>query len=178
MNSHLFPSEKSRVDGRLLDSAGRSMLDGYLAATASGPNFPMQDLVLMRLSHAGYDIGPELSRWIVRRYVKVNAALNDQTYVPALDSAQAWCRGYLAGFGDDMLAWAPILAARPQLLATVRSGADSLPNAGDCSSLADTVRSVHAFWAAWRMNSIGLTDFAALLHGFLPSTSVRNGYCH
>lgn len=77
MNSHPIPSEKSRVDGRRLDSAFRSMLDGYLAATASGPNFPMPDLVLMRLAHAGYDIGPELSRWIVRRYVKVNDALND-----------------------------------------------------------------------------------------------------
>ena len=154
------------------------MLDGYLAATASGPNFSMPELVLTRLSHAGYEICPELSRWIVRRYVNINDALNDQAYVPELGSAQAWCRGYLAGFGDDMLAWAPILAARPELLATVRSGAEGLPNAGDCSSLADTARSVHAFWVAWRMNSVGLKDFAAHLHGFAPSTSVRKGYCH
>ncbi len=154
------------------------MLDGYLAATASSPNFPMPDLVLMRLSHAGYDIGPELSRWIVRRYVKVNAALNDQAYEPELDSAQAWCRGYLAGFGVDMLAWAPILAARPELLATVRSGAAGLQNGGDHSSLADIARSVHAFWSAWRLNSVGATGFTAHLHGFPPSTAARKGYCH
>jgi hypothetical protein len=77
-----------------------------------------------------------------------------------------------------MLAWAPILAARPELLAKVRSGAEGLPNAGDCSFLADTARSVHAFWVAWRMNSVGLTDLVANLHGFKPTTSARDGYCH
>ncbi len=138
----------------------------------------MPDLVLMRLSHAGCDICPDLSAWIVQRYVKVNAALNDQAYVPELDSAQAWCRGYLAGFGEDMLAWAPILAARPELLATVRSGADSLPNAGDVNSLANIARSVHSFWAAWRLNSCGSTHLSAQLDGILPRTAAQAGICH
>ncbi len=178
MNPHLIPSEKSRADGRLPDSACLSMLDGYLAATASGPIFSMPDLVLMRLSHAGCHMGPELSTWIVQRYAKVNDALNDQAYVPELDSAQAWCRGYLVGFGDDMLAWTPILAARPELLAKVRSGAEGLQNCGDHSSLADIARSVHAFWSAWRLNSVGATGFTAHLHGFPPSTAARKGYCH
>jgi hypothetical protein len=63
------------------------MLDGYLAAVASGPNLAMPDQVLRSLVASGFDIAPGMAKKIARQLVKINDALNSQTFVPELISA-------------------------------------------------------------------------------------------
>ena len=65
-------------------------------------------------------------------------------YVPRTTDPQAWCRGYLAGFAADMTSWTPLLAALPELLKVIVSGAEGQRRAAD-GSLADTARLIHTF---------------------------------
>ena len=68
------------------------MLDGYLAASASGPNFVMPDQVLRWVWRSGQPPVQDVATLIIRHYQAVNDALNDQTYVPNPTDPQAWCQ--------------------------------------------------------------------------------------
>ncbi len=145
-----------------------SMLDGYLAAVASGPNFAMSDQVLRWVSEiAAGDKAPEskigmpdqtINNLIIRHYQAANAALNDQIYAPDLADPQAWCRGYMAGVAADMMAWEPLMAAQPELLKVIMS------EGGD---LADAAKRIHEFWVVQRLRGTGL-DLWGQLAGFAP----------
>ena len=110
---------------------------------------------------------------ITGHYVVVNNALNDQVYQPELGSVKAWCQGYLAGFGDDMIAWAPMLAAQPELMADILAGADGRLLAGDPMQLGDIAGRIHGFWVERRRNGVGATDLLATLNALLPCVSLR-----
>jgi len=148
-------------------------VDGYLAASASGPNFRMPDHVLRSLSAAGHCFGPRMASRITGHFAVVNDALNDQVYQPELGSAKAWCQGYLAGFGDDMIAWAPMLAAQPELMADILAGADGRPLVGDPMQLGNIAGRIHGFWVERRRNGVGATDLMATLNALLPCVSLR-----
>lgn len=173
MNTHLAPNACARSGAPLTDSSFWSTVDGYLAASASGPNFPMPDQVLRSFSAAGHCIGPRMASRITGHYVVVNDALNDQVYLPELGSVEAWCQGYLAGFGDDMIAWAPMLAARPELMADILAGADGRLLAGNPMQLGDIAVRIHGFWVERRRNGVGATDLLATLNALLPCVSLR-----
>lgn len=148
-------------------------MDGYLAATASGPNFAMPDQVLKGLSVAGHCIGPRMAGRIAGHYVAVNNALNDQVYLPDLGSEKAWCQGYLAGFGDDMIAWAPMLSAQPALMADILAGADGSLEVCARQRLGDVARRIHGFWVERRRNGCSTSDLLANLVAVLPCASLR-----
>lgn len=98
MKTPLTPAEFAHLDACLSHATPLSMLDGYLAAVASGPNFIMPEQVLRWLWNAGQDADESMGDLIVRYYLTVNDALNDQVYAPRMASVQAWCRGYWAAF--------------------------------------------------------------------------------
>ena len=85
-----------------------------------------------------------------------------------LTDQQAWCRGYLAGFVDDMTAWAPMTAALPDLLKVIMSSAQDQPLDSAKLALADAARRIHAFWLSQRRygsNADGLLgQLAAISH--------------
>ncbi len=165
-------------DCRMSHSISASMLDGYLAAVASGPNFAMPDQVLRSLVASGFDIAPGMARKIVRQLVKINDELNSQTFVPELISATEWCRGYRAGFADDMIAWTPLLAAQPGLVKAILAGAEDRQIDGGQEALAEVARSIHEFWTGRRRFGADGADISAQLvclmsrHGALPE------HCH
>jgi hypothetical protein len=123
MTTPLTPSEIAHLEGCLPTAITPSMLDGYLAASASGPNFVMPDQVLHWVRAGGLPDDKAVANLIVRHYQAVNDALNDQAYIPNLTDPQAWCKGYLASVAADMMAWAPLMAAQPELLKVIMSGA-------------------------------------------------------
>ncbi len=174
MKTHLAPTACARSGAPLTDSTFWSTVDGYLAASASGPNFPMPDQVLRSLSAAGHCIGPRMASRITGHFAVVNNALNDQVYQPELGSVKAWCQGYLAGFGEEMVAWAPMLAAQPELMADILAGADGRRLlAGDPLQLGDIARRIHGFWSERRRNGVGATDLLAALNAMLSCVSLR-----
>jgi yecA family protein len=165
MNTHLTQAEFTQLDASLLGTINLSMLDGYLAAVASGPNFAMPDQVLRWVLEAGSSDALATSL-IIGHYQAVNHALNNQIYVPQIADPQAWCRGFLAGFAADMTAWAPLTAAQPELLKGIISGAAE-------ADLTDAARRIHAFWVAKRRQSTGL-DLLAQLAALAPGHTVRS----
>lgn len=168
MNRHLTPTEFARLDASAITL---SMLDGYLAASASGPNFAMPDQVLRWASEtAPGDTCPDsqivmheqtVNDLIIWLYQAVNDALNDQTYVPHLADHQAWFQGYLEGFAADMTAWAPLTAARPELLKVILAGA--------CTDLADAARWIHGFWVERRRTGADGGALQGLLAALSPT---------
>ena len=174
MTTSLTETELDRLDAYFTsqDAMNVSMLDGYMAAVASGPNFVMPDQVLRWVWLAGTgDTPPEstigiseqtISNLIIRHYQQVNDALNDQVYVPRMTDPQAWCRGYLAGFAVDMNAWAPLTAAQPELMKAIMAGDSS-------AALAEASRRIHAFWVLRRRQGMDLGGLPGQMAS--PSTS-------
>ena len=143
-----------------------SILDGYLAATPSGPNLLLPDQILRGLHNAGYEIDHTNAGMLIEQYMTLNDELNERLYVPRATSVQGCCRGYLAGFADDMIAWASLLTAQPELLKLILFGAENRPFDGDEEALATVARRIHEFWAEWRRlgtdSSCVLAQWAAL----------------
>jgi yecA family protein len=168
MKIPLTPAEFAHLGACLPHATPLSMLDGYLAAVASGPNFVFPEQILRCLWNAGQDTDESMGNLIIRHYLTVNDALNDQVYAPRMTSVHEWCRGYLAGFSYDMIAWAPLLAARPDGLKVIISGAEdqSLHDAHEALTTASC--RIHGFWVQQRrlgVDSNGLLgQLTALSH--------------
>ena len=177
MDTQLTPADFAHLAACIPSGMSLSMLDGYLAAVASGPNLMMPDQVLRWVWSAGHagDLATDL---LTRHYQAVNDALNDQGYVPRTTDPQAWCRGYLAGFAADMTSWTPLLAALPELLKVIVAGAEGLRRDAE-GSLTDAALRIHAFWVSQRRygsNHAGLQGQLAALsrtHAAVPSQRVH-----
>jgi len=121
------------------DTMDTSMLDGYLAAVASGPNLVMPDQMLRWVwdTEAGEE-SPEFKHnkeaqdiigLILRHYQHVNDSLNDRIYEPRLMEREhegrtvtiidEWCVGYYIGIAADMAAWTTLLVSQPKLFSTI-----------------------------------------------------------
>jgi len=121
------------------DAMDTSMLDGYLAAVASGPNLVMPNQMLRWVwdTEAGEE-SPEFKNnkeaqdiigLILRHYQHVNDSLNDRIYEPRLMEREhegrtvtiidEWCVGYYIGVAADMAAWTPLLVSQPKLMSTI-----------------------------------------------------------
>jgi len=168
MNTPLAPADFAHIADCIPDYMSLSMLDGYMAAMASGRNFAMPDQVLRWVWSAGRadDLATDLATdLLIRHYQAVNDALNDQVYVPWTTDPQAWCRGYLAGFAADMISWTPLLVALPDLLNVILSVAEGQRRDTE-GPLADAARHIHAFWVIqrrYRSNQDGLLGQLATL---------------
>jgi hypothetical protein len=169
MMTPLSTAESAHLEASLSTPLTPSMLDGYLAAAASGPNFVMPDQVLRWVWPTGQPADQDVANLIVRMYRAVNDALNDQSYLPNLTDTQEWCRGYLAGVAADMMAWAPLMAARPELLKVIMS------ESGD---LAYAARRIHDFWIARRRQEIGISSLLEQLAAMSPEASMPNQLPH
>jgi uncharacterized protein len=150
MKIPLTPAEFAHLGACLPHATPLSMLDGYLAAVASGPNFMLPEQVLWWLWNAGQDTDETMGNLIIRHYLTVNDALNDQVYAPRMTSVQAWCRGYIAAFSSDMIAWAPLLAAQPDWLKVIISGAEDWPLNDAHEALTAVASRIHGFWVQQR----------------------------
>jgi yecA family protein len=142
-----------------------SLLDGYPAAVASGPNFAMPDQVLRWVWPTGQPADQTANNLVIRHYQAVNDALNDQSYVPLLTNPQFWCRGYMDGVAANMMAWVPLMAARPELIKMIMS------ESGD---LANVAQRIHGFWLAQRQQGAGLDlvdQLAALAPGLCSGSN-------
>ena len=150
MKIPLTPAEFAHLDACLPHATPLSMLDGYLAAVASGPNFMLPEQVLRWLGNSDQNSDESMGNLIIRYYLSVNDTLNEQVYVPRMTSVQAWCRGYLAGFAYDMIGWAPLLAAQPDWLKVIISGAEDWPLNDAHEALTAVARRIHGFWVQQR----------------------------
>jgi uncharacterized protein len=168
MKIPLTPAEFAHLDACLPHATPLSMLDGYLAAVASGPNLILPEQVLQWLGDAGQASDETVASLIIRHYLTVNDALNDQVYAPRTVAVHAWCRGYIAAFSSDMIAWAPLLAAQPDWLKVIISGAEdrSLHDAHEALTAAS--RRIHGFWVQQRRHGVDsnglLGQLTALSH--------------
>jgi len=120
------------------DTMDTSMMDGYLAAVASGPNLVMPNQMLRWVwdTENGED-SPEFKNnkeaqdiigLVLRHYQHVNRTLNDRTFEPRLMEREhegrtvtiidEWCMGYYIGVAADMAAWTPLLVSQPKLMST------------------------------------------------------------
>jgi len=145
IDTPLTEAEFNRLDQFLMseevpsNTMDSSMLDGYLAAVASGPNLVMPDQMLRWVwdTEDGEE-SPEFKRnkeandiigFIIRHYQYVNTSLNDGTYEPRLIEREhegrsipiidAWCVGYYVAIAADIGAWTPLLVAQPRLFSTI-----------------------------------------------------------
>jgi len=145
LDTPLTEAEFERLDEFLMndeapsETMDTSMLDGYLAAVASGPNLVMPDQMLRWVwdtengeespefrhnKEAGEIIG-----LILRHYQHVNNSLNDRVYEPRILEREhggritpiidEWCMGYYTGIAADMTAWTPLLISQPKLFSTI-----------------------------------------------------------
>jgi uncharacterized protein len=179
LNTPLSDAELARLDDFLMSEDGPintmdvSMLDGYLAAVASGPNLVMPDQMLqwIRDTEDG-DARPKnqaVTNLVIRQYQAVNDALNDKVYVPVMADTQAWCRGYLAGFAADMTAWAPLMAAQPGLLKVIMATAENRQLDTAKADLAEVARRIHAFWLERRRSGSMLDGLLGQLAALSPA---------
>jgi len=168
MNVALTPASFAQLDGCQSRTTPLSMLEGYLAAVAFGPNFVFPEQILRWLWNAGQGIDESMGDLIIRHYSTVNDALNDQVYVPRMASVQAWCHGYLVGFSYDMIAWAPLLAARPDWLKVIISGAEGRPFHDAHEALTAVARRIHGFWAQQRRLGMDSNGLLGQLTALLP----------
>jgi Uncharacterised protein family (UPF0149) len=178
MNTPLTPTEFTHLDACLSHDRPLSMLDGYLAAVASGPVLRLPDQVLRWLWGAGHSSDEILARMVIRYYSSVNDALNDQVYVPRLTSVRAWCRGYLAGFAEDMFAWTPLLSTQPELLKLVVSGAEGRLLDCDQDALATVAGRIHAFWFGQHQRAMDSKGILVQLSAMSPSQAVLPELLH
>ena len=173
MTTPLTRAEFTHLKFGLPSAIPQSMLDGHLAAAASSLNFMMPDEVLRWVSETTGGGGLPDSKivisdqvrndLIIRHYQAVNDALNDQTYVPNLADPHAWRRGYMAGVNADMIAWAQLTAAKPDLLKVIMSG--------ECAGLSDAAQRIHAFWIARRHQDFGIGSIREQLAAMSPQAS-------
>ncbi len=172
------------------------MLDGFLAAVASGPNLIMPDQMLRWVwDTENGEESPEFTSTkqaqtivglIIRHYQHVNDALNDKVYVPRIveRDIEAWCAGYYVAIAADMAAWSPLLIAQPKLLSTIlvhgtTDGEEITKNmdlteqerSAAVGSLVESAREIHAFWLEQRRAALNRGEAPAIM----PSrTPVRN----
>jgi yecA family protein len=159
MNTPLTPAEIAHLESGLPSTINPSMLDGYLAAVASGPNLAIPDRVLFWVSEtAVLDAlpGTEIAKrehatdnLIIRHYADVNDALNNKAYVPRFTDLSAWCRGYMAGVRADFAAWEPFVVEHGGLMMQVMFYSfqvkdEELDTA--TTFLTDVTRQIHAYW--------------------------------
>ena len=178
MNTHLTPAEFAHLGACLSQGRSLSMLDGYLAAVASGPVLRLPQQVLRWLWDTGLGDDEPMASLVVRYYSSVNDALNDQVYVPRMMSVRAWCRGYLAGFAEDMFAWTPLLSTQPELLKLVVSGAEGrLPDC-DHDTLATVAGRIHEFWFGQHQGAMDSKGILVQLSAMSPSQAVLPELLH
>ena len=145
LDTPVTDAEFARLDDFLMSDDGpsesmdTSMLDGYLAAVASGPNLVMPDQMLRWVwdTESGEE-SPEFRHnkqardiigLILRHYQHVNDSLNDGNYEPRLMEREhegrmisiidEWCMGYHVAIAADMAAWTPLLISQPKLISTI-----------------------------------------------------------
>lgn len=196
MNTPLTEAEFDQLDDFLTndeapsDAMDTTMLDGYLAAVASGPNLIMPDQMLRWVwdSQNGEE-SPEFTTnkqaqtivgLIMRHYQCVNSALNDKLYVPrmAQRGIDAWCAGYYVAIAADMAAWAPLLIAQPKMFSTIllfgtsdgeeiieKQGMTDQGRSAAGSSLVDSAREIHAHWLDQRRQALSRGE----VPGVMPS---------
>ena len=140
LDTPLTDAEFDQLDDYLMsddapdETMDTSMLDGYLAAVASGPNLVMPDQMLRWVwDTENGEESPEFKTkeeaetiigLILRHYQTVNDALNNQQYEPMILERKhkrrmipiidEWCMGYCIGIADDDGAWQPLLDAHPE----------------------------------------------------------------
>jgi uncharacterized protein len=202
IDTPLTTAELDRLENFLADEYSpsacmdTSMLDGYLAAVASGPNLVMPDQMLRWIwdTENGED-SPEFQHnkeaskiigLILRHYQHVNSALNDRTYVPRMAdrNIEAWCAGYYVAIAADMAAWTPLLLSQPKLFSTIllhgttdgeeilkkKALTDTERNAA-LDSLAESARQIHAYWLEQRRQGLNRGETP----GIMPSRQpIRN----
>ena len=196
IDTPLTEAELDRLDAFLAEESSpsacmdMSMLDGYLAAVASGPNLVMPDQMLRWIwdMENGEDSpefqhnkeAKEIIELILRHYQHVNSALNDRNYVPRMADRdiEAWCAGYYIAIAADMAAWTPLLISQPKLFRTIllygtTDGEDILKTKAltdaECDaavdSLAESARQIHAFWLEQRRRGLNRGETP----GIMPS---------
>lgn len=147
-NAPLTESEFDRLDaflmreeGGLTDPMDSAMLDGFLTAVVSSPNFVMPSEWLRWIwdTENGAE-SPEFESQaqaqdivglIMRHYQNLNDTLthapqdfeprlmereHEGRVVPIIDE---WCTGYYKGLSLDLAAWTPLLMGQPKLLTTI-----------------------------------------------------------
>jgi yecA family protein len=158
-NTPLTEAELDRLDACLPNALTPSMLDGYLAAVASGPNFVMPDRVLFWVSEtAAAEALPSAkialpgksdNDLIIRRYQDINDTLNNKAYVPRLTEPSAWCSGFIAGVRTDFAAWEPLIVEQGGLLMQVMIYSIQVRDQEIETAetfLLDVTRQIHAYW--------------------------------
>jgi uncharacterized protein len=172
------------------DTMDTSMLDGYLAAVASGPNLVMPDQMLRWIwDTENGEESPEFQHnkeakdiieLILRHYQHVNSALNDRTYVPRMADRdiEAWCAGYYVAIATDMAAWTPLLISQPKLFSTIllhgtldgeeilkKKALTDTERDAAADSLAESARQIHAYWLEQRRRGLNRGETP----GIMPS---------
>ena len=175
------------------DAMDSTMLDGFLAAVASGPNLVMPDQMLRWVwDTENGEESPEFTSkkelqtiigLIIRHYQHVNDALNDKVYVPRIVERhiEAWCAGYYVAIAADMAAWSPVLIGQPKLLSPILlfGTADreevmkmkeltDLERDAAVDSLAQTTREIHAYWLAQRRQALSRGEMPGVMRGRTP----------
>jgi uncharacterized protein len=202
MNTPLTEAEFDQLDDFLMndeapsDAMDTTMLDGFLAAVASGPTTVMPDQMLRWVwDTENGEESPEFTSsknvqtivgLIIQHYQHVNDALNDKVYVPRMfeQNVEAWCAGYYVAIAADMAAWAPLLIAQPKLLSTIlvhgtTDGEEITKNkdltdqerSAAVDSLVESAREIHAFWLEQRRAALNRGEAPAII---LSRTPVRN----
>jgi uncharacterized protein len=146
IDTPLTEAEFDRLDDFLISDGApdntmdTSMLDGYLAAVASGPNLVMPDQMLRWIwdTENGEESpefkdqaeASEVVSLILRHYQHVNSALNNQQYEPMIlerrhkrqmiSIIDEWCVGYCIGIAADDRAWQPLLDSKPELFKIIK----------------------------------------------------------
>ena len=141
LNPPLTEDEFDQLDDFLMsedapeETMDTSMLDGYLAAAASGPNLVMPDQMLRWIWDIEHgEESPEFKSkeeaetiigLIMRHYQTVNEALSNQQYEPMtlerkhkrrmIPIIDEWCMGYAIEIQADLAAWKPLLDSKPEL---------------------------------------------------------------
>jgi uncharacterized protein len=170
------------------DAMDTTMLDGFLAAVASGPNLVMPDQMLRWVwDTENGEESPEFTSnkhaqtivgLIMRHYQYVNGALNDKAYVPRMvdQNIEAWCAGYYVAIAADMAAWAPLLIAQPKMLSTIllfgttdgeeiiekQRLTDQGRNAA-VNSLVESARAIHAYWLDQRRQALNRGEVPGIM---------------
>ncbi len=196
LHTPLTDAELSRLDNFLADEYSpsacmdTSMLDGYLAAVASGPNLVMPDQMLRWIwdTENGEDSpefqhnkeASEIIGLILRHHQHVNSALNDGVYLPRMveRDIDGWCTGYYVAIAADMAAWTPLLISQPKLLSTIllhgttdgeeilkKKALTETERDAAADSLADSARQIHSYWLDQRRQGLNRGETP----GIMPS---------
>lgn len=146
-NEALSEAQFQRLDDFLMsddapdDTMDTAMLDGYLAAIASGPNLIMPSDTLRWVwdTEKGEDApefksaqeAQEIIGLVMQHYQNVNDTLNrfPQDYEPRIMEREQegrvipiideWCMGYYKGMALDLQAWSPLMLSQLELFSTI-----------------------------------------------------------